>query len=82
MDERKVFAIVAAALITLLTFVGLQCSRTAPERDGFKIIEKHETYMIVEKDGQKYMASDVGIYGHRWQYSPLPEKKTNQNKPE
>lgn len=69
--EKKIFAIVAAVLVFLTIIVGLTNSATAPERDGFNVLEKHESYMIVEKDGQKYMASDVGVFTHKWTYTPI-----------
>ena len=69
--EKKIFAFVCAAVILLIIIVGLTNSATAPERDGFNVLEKHKTYMIVEKDGQKYMANDVGVYTHKWTYTPI-----------
>ena len=41
-------------------------------RDGFEVIEKHETYMIVKKEGHQYIATKEGMYGTRWQYEHYP----------
>lgn len=44
-------------------------------RDGFDVIETHDSYLIVEKGGHQYIATKNGMYGTRWQYEHYPDCK-------
>ena len=64
---------IICAVLFLATFFGLRsCSEGKLEHDGFKVIEEHSTYNLVEKDGHQYMATKEGMYGLRWQYEHYP----------
>lgn len=40
--------------------------------DGFKIIKKYDSYILVEKDNHLFMATEVGMYGLDWNYEHYP----------
>ena len=66
----KGLLVIAIGILGLLALI--KCHRTELEDDGFKVLEKHETYYLVEKDGHRYIATETGWYNMSWQFEHDP----------
>ena len=72
-DElKKIFTILL--LVFCLGYIIYAVVRQSGEleRDGFTVIEEHETYKIVEKEGHQYVATPSGMYSMHWSFEHYP----------
>lgn len=75
----ETFIYILMLIFGLLLFLALvKCHRTELENDGFKIIEKHETYYLVEKDKHWYIATETGWYNMSWTFEHSPQCPCSQ----
>lgn len=80
-DEIKkiLFGIVFLFLIGFVLY-GIHQHSTTFERDGFKVLEEHDSYTLVEKDGHQYIATETGMYHLSWNYEHYPNCPCKKNK--
>lgn len=55
------------------------CSMQKLNNDGFKIIKEYDTYVLVEKENHRYIATPSGMYGLEWNYEHYPNCQCLKN---
>ncbi len=69
-DGCITFAVLVILMIILVCVN--ECHNEELSADGFKVIEKHNSYYLVEKDGHQYIATETGMYSLNWNYEHYP----------
>ena len=77
MNERGCLTIGILAVLFIFTFLLEKCHQEELSNDGFKIIETHESYYLVEKEGHQYIATESGMYNLYWNYEHYPKCPCN-----
>ena len=70
--KLSLVVLLVLSCIVFLVYVSVSHSNQL-EKDGFTVLEKHQTYTLVEKNGHKYIATETGMYGLTWSFEHYPE---------
>lgn len=75
-DSQEIKKILLGIVFFFLIFFciyGFYRHSTELERDGFNVVEKHESYILVEKDGHQYIATKTGMHNLSWTFTHYPQ---------
>lgn len=81
-EIKKILFVIGLFFLIGYIIYGFYQHSTELERDGFKVVEEHESYMLVEKDGHQYIATETGMYHLSWTFEHYPQCPCKLKKPE
>ena len=77
MNEKGCLTMGILAVCLIFVFLLEKCHQEELSSDGFKVIETHESYYLVEKEGHQYIATESGMYSLHWSYEHYPKCPCN-----